>query len=95
MSARAGASSLFSSLESSALRYCQTEAAAVGSCKHCQRGQRMVCAALAGDSLACRSHHEEQFGGATEAMMTTILRARASGLGAFETASSMVWWAAY
>lgn len=37
--------------------------AAVGLCKHCQRGLCAECAALVEDSLACKGHHEERVRG--------------------------------
>ena len=36
------------------------ERAAVGVCKHCQRGLCSECAALVDDSLACKNQHETQ-----------------------------------
>ncbi len=39
--------------------YHPTEAA-VGICKHCQRGLCSACAADVDDSLACKERHEER-----------------------------------
>jgi len=40
--------------------YYHPDRPAVGLCKYCQRGLCVDCAALAGDSMACKGLHEEQ-----------------------------------
>ena len=49
---------------------------AVGLCKHCQRGLCSDCAALVGDSLACKGRHEEQVHALEEMTRLNILKSK-------------------
>jgi hypothetical protein len=51
----------------------------VGLCKYCQRGLCSECAALAGDSLACRNLHEEQVRAMEVLMDKNILQSKRVG----------------
>ena len=52
---------------------------AVGLCKYCQRGLCSDCAALAGDSLACRNLHEEQVRSMELLMQKNLLQSKRAG----------------
>jgi len=51
----------------------------VGLCKYCQRGLCSDCAAPAGDSLACKSLHEEQVRAMEALMQKHILQSKRVG----------------
>jgi len=51
----------------------------VGLCKYCQRGLCSDCAAPAGDSLACKSLHEEQVRAIEALMQKHILQSKRVG----------------
>lgn len=51
------------------------ERAAVGICKHCQRGLCPDCVALVDDILACRDVHEEDVAALTRKLTTEMLQA--------------------
>ena len=59
--------------------YYHTDKAAVGLCKYCQRGVCADCAALAGDSLACKGLHEEQVEEMESLMQKNILQSKRVG----------------
>ena len=51
----------------------------MGLCKYCQRGLCTDCAALAGDSLACKSLHEEQVRAIEALLQKNLLQSRRVG----------------
>ena len=51
----------------------------MGLCKYCQRGLCPDCAALAGDSLACKSLHEEQVRAMEALLQKNILQSKRVG----------------
>jgi hypothetical protein len=55
------------------------ERPAIGLCKYCQRGLCSECAAPAGDSLACRSLHEEQVRALETLLQKNILQSKRVG----------------
>lgn len=61
--------------------YFHRDRPALGTCKHCQRGLCVECAALVGDTLACRDRHEQLVGAANQAMMRTIIQAERIAVG--------------
>ncbi|HEY5984102.1 MAG TPA: hypothetical protein VIU38_11580 [Anaerolineales bacterium] len=61
--------------------YNHPERAAIGMCRHCQRGICMECAALVDDVLACHSRHEKHVGAANLAAAHLNLQAQRIGVG--------------
>ena len=59
--------------------YYHPDKPAVGVCKYCQRGLCSECASPAGDSLACRSLHEEHVRGMEALMQKNILQSKRIG----------------
>ncbi|HEX9332928.1 MAG TPA: hypothetical protein VF896_13640 [Anaerolineales bacterium] len=59
--------------------YYHLEKPAVGLCKYCQRGLCSDCAALVGDSLACKNRHEEQVRAMEMLMQKNIMQSKRVG----------------
>jgi len=59
--------------------YYHPDRPALGLCKYCQRGLCSDCAALAGDSLACKNLHEDQVRALELLMHKNILQSKRVG----------------
>jgi hypothetical protein len=59
--------------------YYHQDKPAIGLCKYCQRGLCSECAALAGDSLACKGLHENQVRDMEALMQKNILQSKRVG----------------